>query len=98
MRRDWAQRMSQLLSPTGKLICLEFPMWKPLTAQGPPWGLNGVHWNILAEGGTGVVDDAGSLSKPNGEAGACERVAYWKPPTSFEQSRKEDMISIWKLR
>lgn len=98
MRHEWAQRMSQLLSPTGKLICLEFPMWKPLTAPGPPWGLNGVHWNILAEGGTGVVDDAGSLGKPNGEAGACERVVYWKPPMSFEQSRGEDMISVWKLR
>jgi len=51
-------------------------MWKPLTAQGPPWGLNGVHWNILAEGGTGVADDARSLNKLNGEAGAYERVAY----------------------
>jgi hypothetical protein len=98
MRHEWAQRMSRLLSPTGKLICLEFPMWKPLTAPGPPWGLNGVHWNVLAEGGTGVVNDAGSLSKPSGEAGACERVVYWKPPMSFEQSRGEDMISVWKLR
>lgn len=98
MRHDWAQRMSQLLSPTGKLVCLEFPMWKPLTAPGPPWGLNGVHWTILAEGGTGVVDDAGVPSKPNGEVGAFERVIYWKPPVSFEQSRGEDMISVWKLR
>lgn len=73
--------MSELLSPTGRLICLEFPMWKPLTAPGPPWGLNGVHWNILAEGGTGIVDDAGTLSSPNGEAGALERVVYWKPPS-----------------
>lgn len=73
-------------------------MWKPLTAPGPPWGLNGVHWNILAEGGTGIVDDAGTLSSPNGEAGALERVVYWKPPVSFEQGRGEDMISVWKLR
>jgi hypothetical protein len=98
MRHDWAQRMSQLLSPAGRLICLEFPMWKPLTAQGPPWGLNGVYWNILAEGGTGLVNDAGTLAKLNGETGAFERVAYWKPPVSFEQSRGEDMISVWKLR
>ena len=98
MRHDWAQRMSQLLSPTGMLICLEFPMWKPLTAPGPPWGLNGVHWNILAEGGTGIVDNAGTLSTPDIEAGAFDRVAYWKPPVSFEQSRGEDMISVWRLR
>ncbi|KAF3046197.1 hypothetical protein E8E11_008201 [Didymella keratinophila] len=97
MRQDWAQRMSQLLSPTGMLVCLEFPMWKPLTAPGPPYGLNGVYWNILAEGGTGVVDDAGSLSKADGDVGAFERIAYWKPPISFEQGRGEDMISVWKL-
>lgn len=73
-------------------------MWKPLTAPGPPWGLNGVHRNILAEGGTGVVDDAGSLSIPDGDVGAFELAAYWKPPISFEQSHGEDMISVWKLR
>jgi hypothetical protein len=98
MRQDWARRMSQLLLPTGMLVCLEFPMWKPLTAPGPPYGLNGVYWNILAEGGTGVVDDAGSLSRPGGDIGAFKRAAYWKPPVSFEQGRGEDMISVWKLR
>ena len=73
-------------------------MWKPLTAPGPPYGLNGVYWNILAEGGTGVVDYAGSLSRTDGDVGAFERTAYWKPPISFEQGRGEDMISVWKLR
>ncbi|KAF9695177.1 hypothetical protein EKO04_006863 [Ascochyta lentis] len=67
-------------------------------SPGPPWGLNGVHWNILAEGGTGNIDSAGTLRKPDGEVGAFERVVYWKPPVSFEQSRGEDMISVWKLR
>lgn len=75
MRRDWAQRMSRLLSPTGRLICLEFPMWKPLTTPGPPWGLHGVHWSLLAEDGTGVVSNAGTLSPPDGEVGAFDRVA-----------------------
>jgi hypothetical protein len=73
-------------------------MWKPLEAKGPPWGLNGVHWNILAEGGDGMVDETGHLRKASGESGSFERVVYWKPSTSFEQSRGEDMISVWKLR
>lgn len=39
MRPDWALRMFRLLSPTGKLICLEFPTWKDPVSAGPPWGL-----------------------------------------------------------
>ena len=97
MRKDWARRMSELLSPTGVLICLEFPMWKPLKAQGPPWGLKGVHWNLLSKGGDGVVDESGQLIEPDTKQGSFERVIYWKPPLSFEQSRGEDMISVWKL-
>lgn len=74
-------------------------MWKPLTAPGPPWGLNGVHWNILVAGGTGVVDGAGGFTTTlDGKPGAFDRLVYWKPPQSFEQSRGEDMISVWELR
>ena len=98
MRQDWARRMSELLSPTGVLICLEFPMWKPLKAQGPPWGLNGVHWNILADGYDGVPDEAGHLREGSEGDGAFIRIIHWKPPVSFEQSRGEDMISVWKLK
>ncbi|KAE8384562.1 S-adenosyl-L-methionine-dependent methyltransferase [Aspergillus alliaceus] len=32
-----------------------FPMFKDLKLPGPPWGLNGVHWNLLAAGGDGIV-------------------------------------------
>ncbi|KAI8941041.1 hypothetical protein NX059_002285 [Plenodomus lindquistii] len=98
MRKDWAERMSQLLSPTGVLICLEFPMWKPLKAPGPPWGLKGVHENLLADGGTGTIDGTGQLTRGSPGKGALERITYWSPPESFEQSRGEDMISVWKLK
>ena len=98
MRKDWAERMKSLLSPTGVLVCLEFPMWKPLKVQGPPWGLNGVHWNLLADGGDGMIDESGNLIVTGKEHGSFERVVYWKPPESFEQSRGEDMISVWKLK
>lgn len=98
MRKDWAQRIKTLLAPTGVLVCLEFPVWKPLKAQGPPWGLNGVHWNLLADGADGTVDEAGNVVGVGQETGSFERVVYWKPPESFEQSRGEDMISVWKLK
>ncbi|CAN9413189.1 unnamed protein product [Alternaria alternata] len=98
MRKDWAERMKSLLSPTGVLVCLEFPMWKPLKDQGPPWGLNGVHWNLLAEGADGLFDESGNLLGGGQEKGSFERVVYWKPPVSFKQSRGEDMLSVWKLK
>ena len=35
-RSHWATRMSQLLSPTGRLICLEYPLGKDPKLGGPP--------------------------------------------------------------
>ncbi|KAG9196461.1 hypothetical protein G6011_01582 [Alternaria panax] len=98
MRKDWAERMKTLLSPIGVLVCLEFPMWKPLKDQGPPWGLNGVHWNLLADGANGLFDESGNLLGNDQEEGSFERVVYWKPPFSFKQSRGDDMLSVWRLK
>ncbi|THC90684.1 hypothetical protein EYZ11_009859 [Aspergillus tanneri] len=59
MRPRWASRMGELISPIGMLVCLEFPMYQDPKLPGPPWGLKGVHWNLLAEGGCGTVSDKG---------------------------------------
>ncbi|KAB8076804.1 S-adenosyl-L-methionine-dependent methyltransferase [Aspergillus leporis] len=50
MRRQWAGRMADLLAPPGYLVSLEFPLFKDPKLPGPPWGLRGVHWDLLAEG------------------------------------------------
>lgn len=39
LRPSWSLRYTQLLSPTGHLICVEFPSTKPETSGGPPWAL-----------------------------------------------------------
>jgi len=39
LRPAWAKRFHELLAPTGKLICLEFPTHKPANSGGPPWSL-----------------------------------------------------------
>lgn len=49
MRKDWAARMTSLLSKDALLTCLEFPMYKDRKLPGPPWGLNGVHYDLLNE-------------------------------------------------
>ncbi|EFY88479.1 hypothetical protein MAC_05531 [Metarhizium acridum CQMa 102] len=94
MRRDWGRRMRELVAPTGILVCLEFPMYKDLKAVGPPWGLNGVYWNILAEGKDGVIEETGE--ETGAENGPFKRVMYFKPPRSYEAGRGTDMVSVWK--
>ncbi|KAK4169857.1 putative thiol methyltransferase 2 [Cladorrhinum sp. PSN259] len=96
MRRDWAQRTRELLGSKGVLVCLEFPLYKDLMAPGPPWGLQGVYWDLLAEGGDGKM--SGPITATNGGRGPFERVTYIKPPRSYEMGRGTDMLSVWALR
>lgn len=95
VRRDWACRMSELLSPSGVLVCLEFPLFKEPHVRGPPWPLNNVHWNLLAEGGDGVARDG---EEKTGEGkGRFVREERYKPTRSYEAGRGTDMISVWRL-
>lgn len=101
MRKDWAQRMAELLSPDGILVCLEFPLYKDVEAIGPPWGLKGVYWNLLAKGGDGILKNESSgegdddTSELNGKF---TRVMYYKPTRSYESGKGTDMISVWRRK
>ncbi|KAE8150210.1 thiol methyltransferase [Aspergillus avenaceus] len=93
MRVNWAKRMNDLLAPTGHLVCLEFPLFKDPSLPGPPWGLKGVHWDLLAEGGDGIVwreNDAKGKGK-----GAFRRLVYVKPERSYMSGKGTDMLSVW---
>jgi hypothetical protein len=90
--------MKELLRPSGLLVCLEFPLYKDLTAPGPPWGLQGVHWNLLAEGGDGIVDQQTSTLATTGGQGSFKRNLYIKPERSYEVGRGTDMLSVWTLK
>ncbi|KAK3392535.1 S-adenosyl-L-methionine-dependent methyltransferase [Sordaria brevicollis] len=101
MRRDWARRMSELLAPNGILVCLEFPLYKDPKLPGPPWGLKGVHWNLLAQGGDGLVSgdaDSSTSEESTSETGLFERVLYLQPERTYEIGQGTDMLSVWKLR
>ncbi|PYI03171.1 S-adenosyl-L-methionine-dependent methyltransferase [Aspergillus sclerotiicarbonarius CBS 121057] len=97
LRRQWADRMGQLLRQGGLLVCLEFPMYKDPSLPGPPWGLKGVHWDLLARGGDGVANIAKEPEDATvGElAGQFRRVQYFKPPRSYENGKGTDMLSIY---
>jgi len=100
LRRSWARRMQELLSLSGILVCLEFPLYKDLDAVGPPWGIKGVHWDLLAAGNEGILHEAGSRAEapPTQRQGQFERVRYYKPEQSYTQGRGTDMLSVWKRR
>jgi len=39
MRPAWSKRVSELVAPEGRLVCLEFPTYKEASTGGPPWAL-----------------------------------------------------------
>ncbi|KAJ5722816.1 hypothetical protein N7488_000851 [Penicillium malachiteum] len=95
MRSQWASRMADFLIPGGILVCLEFPLFKDPGHPGPPWPLQGVHWNLLAEGGDGILYPPTSDQKRDLGAGNFERKCYIKPERSYESGKGTDMLSIY---
>lgn len=43
-RAAWARRMTDLLAPDGRLVCLQWPTGKPWSSGGPPWGVLPEHY------------------------------------------------------
>jgi hypothetical protein len=93
--------MSELLAPSGVLVCLEFPSYKDLRLPGPPWGLReGIYWNLLVAGGNGMIEDEETAKSATQvtAGGAFKRLQYIKPERSYEVAKGTDMLSIWALR
>lgn len=95
--------MARVLKPGGLLICLEFPMYKDPQAPGPPWGLKGVHWDVLSLGGSGVItgevgDDGKEKAVTVPEQGDFRRVLYIKPARSYEVAKGTDMVSVYERK
>lgn len=99
MRLDWARRMKELLAPSGVLVCLEFPMYKDVNAAGPPYGLKGVYWDLLAEGKDGRVAKGKAQSEGSAASGReerLERVLYYQPSRTYKAGEGTDMVSAWR--
>lgn len=96
--------MSQLLSPTGVLICLEFPTYKNPKAGGPPWALpSSVHVELLKRPGEEIqYDEEGKVvvtERPESET-ALVRIAHWKPERTHKvgiiDGEVTDRVSVWR--
>ncbi|KAI8256365.1 putative thiol methyltransferase 2 [Colletotrichum sp. SAR 10_98] len=106
----WATRMTSLLSPHGRLVCLEFPSGKPLSAPGPPWGLTPeIYLALLARPGD-ALEFSSSTEKgdptdtvivpPFDAAKGLRRLELIKPPRTHQAGMNEDRtvrdwIHVW---
>ncbi|RDA88310.1 hypothetical protein CP532_6592 [Ophiocordyceps camponoti-leonardi (nom. inval.)] len=104
-RPRWAKRLAQLIVPDGRLICLEFPSSKPMSAPGPPWGVKPELYEVLLSApgeapsyhpdGTVVVDP---IAQPRCDA--LHRLAIIKPSRTHgagtaPDGSVTDFISVW---
>ncbi|GAB7355604.1 hypothetical protein MBLNU459_g6332t1 [Dothideomycetes sp. NU459] len=103
LRPRWAARMAQLLSPTGVLVCLEFPTYKPVSAGGPPWAVRPAYYvAYLSKPGEEVqFDEAGAVvgvdeEEPERSDRGLVRVAHWQPERTHEIGKGTDWISVWR--
>jgi methyl halide transferase len=99
-------RMSQLLElRNGKLICIEFPNYKPPSTGGPPFGLPAkVYLHLNLPGEKLPYDDEGNLleEKVNEKfsEGGLKREEHFRPERSHKigidkNGKVMDMVSVW---
>lgn len=98
MRKDWATRMVSLLEKDGLLTCLEFPMYKDRKIAGPPWGLNGVHWDLLERGGDGLLDLDDKSDAGEEGCGLFTRILYVQPERTHQVGQGTDMLSVYQRK
>lgn len=102
LRHRWAARMAQLLAPGGRLICLEFPTYKPPSTGGPPWAVRSNEYvAYLSKPGEKVQYDSEGLvteidvDKPARSSNGLVRMAHWKPERTHDIGKDTDRMSVW---
>lgn len=100
LRPRWAKRMSQLLAPNGRLICVEYPLGKPPKSGGPPHGLERkLYDQLFARPGEDVkYNDSGNVVEDTSGAksdAALVKVDEWVPTKYFDTMQEKIGVSIW---
>jgi len=106
LRGAWAKRYAQLLSPGGRLVCIEFPTYKPPETGGPPWALPPkIYLAHLSRPGQDLpYDEKGYLEEdklgPVADNGL-ERIAHFKPERTHQigldaDGKVTDWVSVWR--
>lgn len=105
MRPAWSKRYTELLSPEGRLVCLEFPTYKSPSAGGPPWALPPKVYMAhlprpgeeIQYGEDGELLDT-RLGKPS--VNGLERLEHFQPEKTHEigydsDGKMTDWIGVW---
>ncbi|KAH8685710.1 thiol methyltransferase-like protein [Tricladium varicosporioides] len=105
LRPAWSARQVQLLAPEGRLICLEFPTYKPPSTGGPPWALPPKIYEAhlprpgerLPYGEDGSLRDD-MLGKPSHLG--LQRLAHFQPKRTHKigysaEGKVTDWVSVW---
>jgi len=98
-RPSWALRISELLSTSGRLVCLEFPLYKDPSTGGPPYALREETYvqhlskpgqELEYKDGFVVVSEVSSRSSRS-----LVRLDRWKPERTHKIGEGTDHISVW---
>ncbi|KAF4636924.1 hypothetical protein G7Y89_g1150 [Cudoniella acicularis] len=105
MRPAWSKRQTQLLAPEGRLVCLEFPTYKPPSTGGPPWALPPkIYMAHLSRPGEKIpYGEDGSLQESElGEPSedGLVRIAHFQPTRTHQigysdEGKVTDWVSVW---
>jgi hypothetical protein len=99
-RPAWALQISKLLSPTGRLICLEFPLGKDPSLGGPPYAVRKETFDAhLGRPGEKLEYKDGivvPLADPTPNKDGLVNVSRWKPARTHQAGEGRDHISVWK--
>lgn len=97
--------MVELLAPEGRLVCLEFPTYKPPSTGGPPWALPPkIYAAHLPHPGEELpYAEDGSLDESKiGEPAknGLKRIEHFQPKRTHDvgydaQGKVTDWISVW---
>lgn len=101
MRPSWAKRLSELLSPTGHLVCLEWPLHKAPQEGGPPHGLSSeLYVQLFRNPGHEVDYGSDGFVRQDASAelggGALVRIAHDMPQRTHEAGIGKDYVGVWQ--
>lgn len=107
LRHRWAASVQRLLKPGGHLVCVEFPLTKPIDAGGPPWALRENIYSLhLKYPGIELAYDehynlleekSEEVGKLHSKAPGLVRVDRWKAEKTHDIGKGKDWVSIWQL-
>ncbi|KAG4417696.1 hypothetical protein IFR04_009135 [Cadophora malorum] len=105
MRPAWSKRFVDLLAPEGRVVCVEFPTYKPPSTGGPPWALPPKVYlaHLMRPGVELPYAEDGELLEMKLEEpskNGLKRIAHFQPERTHQigydaEGKVTDWVSVW---